>query len=576
MQSYSQDALKADFRVFLTMVWEFLGLPKPTPIQYDIADFLQSQGTRKVIEAFRGIGKSWITASFVLWVLLRDPQKKVLVVSATKQLADSFSTFAMRLLNEVPALAHLTPSPEQRSSKIAWDVGPALPAIAPSVKSVGLTGHITGSRADLIIPDDIEIPNNSSSQLEREQLAVRIEEFESVLTPKPDSAIVYLGTPQNAQTVYNILPGRGFTVRVWPGRYPSEAQALGYGDHLAPIITRTLLQNPKLVGRSTEPSRFPEAVLIGKEQGMGRSTFALQFMLNTSIGDHDRYPLKLADFIVMDLNKREAPEKVSWASGRDQVINDPKLPNMGLPGDRFYGPLWVSKEAPLPYVGGVLAIDPSGRGKDELGYAVVKYLHGLLWVTAWGGIHGNGYGPETLEALAEIAKDHGVTKVVVEKNFGDGMFTSLLTPVLTRVYPVSIEEVYHSQQKEKRIIDTLEPLLNSHRIVLDKKIIKQDYDTAQAGPWGQELAKTYCGLYQLTRITRDRGSLVHDDRLDALSIACSYWVTQMNRDVDTAVAVSRLKAVQALIAETMEWQVAGAPYLNQRAPAGRIFQVTGR
>ena len=39
-------------------------------------------------------------------------------------------------------------------------------------------------------------------------------------------------------------------------------------------------------------------------------------------------------------------------------------------------------------------------------------------------------------------------------------------------------------------------------------------------------------FYQLSRITRDRGSLVHDDRLDALSIAVGYWTQQMASDVN--------------------------------------------
>jgi len=38
--------------------------------------------------------------------------------------------------------------------------------------------------------------------------------------------------------------------------------------------------------------------------------------------------------------------------------------------------------------------------------------------------------------------------------------------------------------------------------------------------------------YQLTRVTRDRGALAHDDRLDVLSMAVKYWVDQMAADAD--------------------------------------------
>ena len=143
-----------DFRYFLFLIWKHLGLPDPTPIQYDIAKYLQTGPKRKVVEAFRGVGKSWITAAYVLFRLYHDPQLKILVVSASKERADNFSTFALRLINDVPWLNDLAPGPGQRSSKISFDVGPATPDQSPSVKSVGLFGQLTGSRADIIIADD--------------------------------------------------------------------------------------------------------------------------------------------------------------------------------------------------------------------------------------------------------------------------------------------------------------------------------------------------------------------------------------------------------------------------------------
>jgi hypothetical protein len=144
-----------DFRVFLFVVWKFLGLPEPTPIQYDIAHYLQQiyrgQGPRRaIIEAFRGVGKSWITVSFVCWALYCNPQLKILVVSASKLHADNFTTFAMRLILEMPELEHLKPRDDQRNSKASFDVGPAKADHSPSVKSVGITGQLTGSRADII------------------------------------------------------------------------------------------------------------------------------------------------------------------------------------------------------------------------------------------------------------------------------------------------------------------------------------------------------------------------------------------------------------------------------------------
>ena len=46
-------------------------------------------------------------------------------------------------------------------------------------------------------------------------------------------------------------------------------------------------------------------------------------------------------------------------------------------------------------------------------------------------------------------------------------------------------------------------------------------------------------MYQLTRLTRLRGALRNDDRLDALSIACNYWVEQMAQDADMKIKERR-------------------------------------
>jgi hypothetical protein len=86
--------------------------------------------------------------------------------------------------------------------------------------------------------------------------------------------------------------------------------------------------------------------------------------------------------------------------------------------------------------------------------------------------------------------------------------------------------VKHSTQKEARIIDTLEPVMSSHRLIVDQRVIQKDFDTAKD--------IKYSLFYQMTRITRDKGAIVHDDRLDALAIAVAYWTESMGRDNNKA------------------------------------------
>ena len=513
-----------DFRNFMYIVWKHLALPDPTPVQYDMADFIQNCPRRSIIEAFRGVGKSYITAAFVVHQLLLDPQKKFMVVSASKQRADDFSTFTQRLILELPICQHLIATSEQRWSKIAFDVRPALASGSPSVKSVGITGQLTGSRADIIIADDIEVPNNSMTQMMREKLGEAVKEFDAVL--KPEGKILYLGTPQCEMSLYNTLTERGYQMRVWTARYPSiEYAEKAYGERLAPMMWKAMREaaNP-IDGQPVDPKRFDDDDLLERELSYGRSGFALQFMLDTSLSDTDRYPLKLSDLMVMSIDKDKAPEKLVY--GVMKEVKD--LPNVGLSGDKFFAPEALLGSY-VDYDGSVLVIDPSGRGQDETAYAVVKMLNGYLYVAACGGIKG-GYSEQTLTRLAHIAKDHKVNMLLIESNFGDGMFTELIKPILKKIYPVTTEEVRHSKQKELRIIDTLEPVMNQHKLIIDPKVIQQDFDSVQHHP--TEKAQKYMLTYQLTRVTKERGSLAHDDRLDALAMGVAYWVEQMAADVD--------------------------------------------
>jgi hypothetical protein len=522
-----------DFRNWLYLVWKQLNLPDPTPVQYDIADWLQNGPKRLVTEAFRGVGKSFITAALVTHCLLLNPQLKFLVVSASKDRADAFSIFVKRLIAEMPELAHLKPKAGQRDSNIAFDVGPADNDQSPSVKSVGITGQITGSRADVLIADDVESLNNSATNDQRMKLAERIKEFDAVL--KPGGRIIYLGTPQTEFSIYNELEKRGYVTRIWPARYPDAKRVTFYGERLAPLIANKLDGNPELVGHSTDPLRFSDLDLTEREASYGKSGFALQFMLDTSLADQDRYPLKLEDLIVMSVNPELAPARIVWATSPDQVV---ELPAVGLQGDRFYRPMDIQKPW-TDYTGCVMAIDPSGRGKDETGYAVVKIANGMLFLVAAGGFNG-GYEPETLKALAMVAFAHKVKEVVIEDNFGDGMFTELFKPVLNRIYSCGVEGLRSVGQKERRIIDTLEPVMNQHRLVVDEKVIRLDF--REDGDHRKSL------FYQLTRLTRDRGSLAHDDRVEALSIAVAYWAESMARDTERAA----LDAQQGLLDKQLQ------------------------
>ena len=511
-----------DFRYFLILTWRHLNLPDPTPVQLEIAEYLQHGPRRKIIQAFRGVGKSWITSAYVVWKLRMDPQLKFLVVSASKDRADNFSTFTMRLISEMDILAPLRPDGNQRNSKISFDVRPARADHAPSVKSVGVLGQMAGSRADEVVADDVEVPNNSFTQPMRDKLSEAVKEFDAILKPK--GKICFLGTPQTEQSLYLTLEERGYETCIWPARYPNLKN--NYGDRLAPKVAQRLLDEVVKPKDPVDPERFNSVDLMEREASYGRSGFSLQFMLDTSLSDQDRYPLKLSDLIISSINPEHAPEKIIWSNSPEYSL--PDLPCVGFNGDRYYRPAqefgdWIE------YTGSVMSIDPSGKGKDATGYAIVKMLNGNLFVSDAGGLIG-GYDESVLTKLSRLARDHKVNTIIVEENFGGGMFAELLKPVLSKFHPCQVENVRNNKTKEFRIIDTLEPVMNSHRLIIDRKVVEKDYrsNTNEAPERKLKLQL----FYQMSRITRHKGSLVHDDILDALSGAVSYWTDYMSADED--------------------------------------------
>lgn len=408
-----------DFPLFCNLVWRILGLPSLTPVQTDIARTLQNPpSNRFILEGFRGVAKSFLTCAYVVWSLWRDPQIKVMVVSANKERADANAVFIKKIIKEIPFLSHLKAREGQRDTQNLFDVGPAKADHSPSVKSVGIKGQLTGSRADIIVSDDVEVPLNSFTQVLRDQLFELVKEYDAVLKPGKHQKIIYLGTPQNEMSLYNELQERGYECIIYPARYPyDDAQRRAYGDRLAKFIADKYDSDPKrYAGKPTDPTRFDEEDLQRRELSYGRAGFSLQFMLDTTLSDADRYPLRLRDFLVGLFDNNEAPMKMTWLPEVNKKVPPDVAPSMGLKGDYFYYFNTASEEI-QKYTYKMLVIDPSGRGKDETGYGVLYYLNGYIFLMEVGGLLG-GYSDVVLNKLANTAKLYKVNEVVIEGNFG--------------------------------------------------------------------------------------------------------------------------------------------------------------
>ena len=512
------DLLKDDFKLFLQALWNELDLPNPTRAQYAIADYLQHGPKRLQIQAFRGVGKSWITGAFVLWTLFNNAEKKIMIISASKERADNMSIFLQKLIIETPWLKHLQPKgDDSRWSRISFDVA-CSPHQAPSVKSVGITGQLTGSRADLMILDDIEVPGNSMTEFMREKLLQLCTEAESILTPKPDSRIMFLGTPQTTFTVYRKLAERSYKPFVWPARYPRKVSQ--YEGLLAPQLVEDIDKGAKKW--EVTDDRFDNDDLIEREASMGRSNFMLQFMLDTSLSDAEKFPLKCSDLIVTSVNPTTAPESIVWCSDPQNVIKD--LPTVGLPGDYFYSPMQLQGEWDS-YQETICSVDPSGRGTDETAAAFISQRNGFLYLHDMRAYR-DGYSDQTLLDILKGCKKYGVSKLLIETNFGDGIVSELFRKHLQQTkQAIDIEEVRANVRKEDRIIDSLEPILNQHRLVIDRSVIEKDFKSnPDSAP---ETRLLYMLFYQMSRMCREKGAIKHDDRLDALSQGVKYYTDAM-------------------------------------------------
>ena len=546
--------LQQDFKLFLQALWAELGLPSPTRAQYAIADYLQNGPKRLQVQAFRGVGKSWITGAFVLWTLFNDPERKVMIISASKERADNMSIFLQKLIIDTPWLKHLQPkSDDSRWSRISFDVN-CSPHQAPSVKSVGITGQLTGSRADLMILDDVEVPGNSLTEFMREKLLQLCTEAESILTPKSDSRIMYLGTPQTTFTIYRRLAERNYRPLVWPARYPRQDKLSKYEGILAPEIQEDVDMGAEEWAPTDD--RFTDEDLIEREASMGRSNFMLQFQLDTTLSDAQKFPLKMADLIVTSVNPNTAPENIIWCSDPSKVIRD--APTVGLPGDYFYSPMQLVGEW-SSYDETICSVDPSGRGTDETAAAFLSQRNGLIYLHEMSAYR-DGYSDSTLLDILAKCRTYGVTSLVIETNFGDGIVGELFKKHLINTKQhINIEEVRANVRKEDRIIDSLEPVLNQHRLIVDRGVIDWDYASNKDSPAEERLL--YMLFYQMSRMCREKRAVKHDDRLDCLAQGVKYFTDALSISAQDQIVARKREEWNNMLEEFLDDPEASANHM---------------
>ena len=505
-----------DFRNHLWACFKYLGLGEPTAAQYAMADALQNGPKDMQLQAGRGFGKSVITACLASWFLLKDANATILVVSATGNKAAEFISMTRRIMDLVPYCEHLRPGDHTTDNAFAFNVE-ARDKIGQdkSCFARGISSQITGSHAEYVIGDDIEIEGNCETAASRQKLLNKVHEFEQIRNV--GGRVIFLGTPQIKESIYNTLKDN-YVVTKFPAVMPDLNIESEIED-----VNEWVLQSGLETGAPTQPERFPTEVLLERQAKIGPRLFSLHYKLDTSLADAAKYPLKLSDLIVIDVHPEMAPEKVVWASSTANRT----IPSFGLAGDKIYDPMWIAPNF-TPYTQTAMFVDPSGRGKDETAICIASTSNGFIYIHELLGLEG-GYSNVTLQQIAKLAYQYNIKLIRVESNFGDAMFCQLLRPIIGETCgQVAIEDFRVTGAKETRMINALEPVMAQHRLVFNSKAIK-DKETQ----------------HQITRLTAQRGSLRHDDRVDALSAAVSFWEDTLGLNVDHAVAKNREKERQA-------------------------------
>lgn len=528
--------------MFASLVLErtIVGSPKLNPTQRDILAFLLFGGKFLGIQASRGFTKTVLAAIFCCFCLIHMPHYRIIVFSQNGKRAKEIAGWVVKIFQTIEILEVMLPDTYagDRSSVESFDIHWVFRGAdkSPSVTCYSIESGAQGARADLILADDVESLQNSRTSQGREWLLEQSLEFESI---NQYGRIIYLGTPQSVESIYNTLPSRGYIMRIWPGRYPTPEQLEFYGEKLAPTYRKAIERDPSLQsgggldgkqGKPTTPEMYDEETLQTKELQQGISKFMLQFMVHTGMADRDRYKLKLENLVVDNFTEEEGSVMPVWAMDTRYIWQN--APRFGSrPQDKFYFAMTNTNRTMRKFDLTVMYIDPAGggsRSKDEMGFAITKLLGTYVYLYKVGGVQG-GYHESDLMKLVDVAKAGKVDVCYVEKNYGNGAHYAMLKPLFEKHYPeCRLEEVNESGQKELRIIDTLEPLLGQHRLIVSQSVIMEDYQSIQHYP--VEVKMTYSFFYQLGHVTAERNSLRHDDRVDAVTGAVRQIVQYIDYD----------------------------------------------
>lgn len=572
------------FPFFMRELFHCVGLERHHPIGWvedDVLEFAANGPAHRAILAWRFFGKTYlVSAGLTTWSLFRDPEFRTLIVSKSELHSKQTIKLIKGWISSVWFLRHMAPrSRIEDSTTKAFTVRGATIQRAYSVIAEGITGQITGQHVNLVVSDDVETKDNSRTKQGRLDLLDATTEYHAIAT-MGRGEILYLGTPHHEDTLYAKLPRRGVVVRSYPKTYPFPGEnTIGA---VAPAILDRMTSGAAQPGDIVAPHRVSREQ-ITRDKAQGQRYWFMQCQLVANAHEGSRYPLSLEDLIVMDLNRDRAPVSVTYGRVNESgstVVGDIEV--IGLGDERLYGPAAVDEKW-APYGATYAFIDPAGKGEDETACAVVATLGAIFFCKGILALRG---GPtnENIDALLRFCRAMDARMIGVEPNidifdkFGELLMSRL--PAFSvkpgerddelRVHPTGWSAVIlprddsrlrsHGGFKEERIVRTIEPVLSSHRLVVDRSVVRPE----------DGVEPEYQFQHQLSRIVVERKALEHDDRLEALAGGIRLHEGVLRQDPGSAGRRAKESLLDRLIRRGLASKLPNHPSWRARKPANWI------
>lgn len=401
------------FALFL-VIWNRVQNLTTPAVHLRIADWLENawrgDRTRLLLMAFRACGKSTLVGLFCAWLLYTRPCLRLMVLAADDILAVRMVRNVRRIIERHPLTHNLRPANADQWAADRFTVARNIELREPSMLARGISSNITGSRADVFICDDVEVPNTTSNAERRAELRERLSEIPFVLTP--GGTQVYIGTPHSHETLYDT---------------GANGYLSGFDAMKVPLLDEA--------GTSAWPERFTQKDIERIRQASGPARFASQMMLVPTAITNARLNPDLLHFYDAGIEYREAQGKTILSINGVQMVS----------ASCWWDPSFGRIKGDASVIAAVFT--------DTQGH---YWLHRLQYITA----ASDDAATEQCRAVAQLAASLYLPSVTVEAN-GIGRF---LPGILRRVLAqeslrVAVVEQINSRPKALRILEAFDATL---------------------------------------------------------------------------------------------------------------------